>query len=194
LFLHQDYSDQSTVAQIEIAEQRAMLFNAGAALVGRRGLAEGGKSQCRNPLLARALRLIGFAELAGSGLRALNQAWRREKRRPPAVESDEKANTFTLILDWRTLPQEFDVFWKQRLGVTLKPVEASALTIAAETGGISSEQLAAYLGTTVNDADVILKSLSRNALIHMKEGKAVIQEHLEQLVQEARSGSRAARH
>jgi len=106
------------------------------------------------------------------------------------MESDEAKNTFTLTLDWRTLPEEYDAFWKQRLGVALTPPEASALTIAAETGGVSAEQLAGYLGTTVQEAEGILKSLNRNALIHIRDGRAVIQEHLEKLVQEARaSGS-----
>src|SRR5262249_19734024 len=124
---------------------------------------------------------------AGSGLRALNLSWRQQRRRPPQIESDEAKNTFTVSLDWRILPEEYDVFWKKRLGVTLTPQEASALTIATETGGVSSEQLAGYLGITVQSAERIFNSLTRNALIHVTNSKAVIQEHLEKLVQEARA-------
>ena len=64
-----------------------------ALLTKQRSLIEGGKSQCRNPLIARALRLIGFAELAGSGLRQLQHVWRTNNRRPPQMESNSSANT-----------------------------------------------------------------------------------------------------
>ena len=90
-----------------------------ALLTKQRSLIEGGKSQCRNPLIARALRLIGFAELAGSGLRQLQHVWRTNNRRPPQMESNSSANTFTLTLDWRTIPDNYNEFWKERLGFKL---------------------------------------------------------------------------
>src|SRR4030095_16411165 len=83
VFIHQDYSDSSAAAQIEIQSERSTFFNPGRSLVSGTALLEGGKSQARNPLIARALRLIGFAELAGSGLRELQRVWRNAKRRPP---------------------------------------------------------------------------------------------------------------
>ena len=86
LFIHQNYHDPSTVAQIEITPERAIFFNAGKSLVSDDTLVDGGKSQSRNPILSRALRLIGFAELAGSGLREIHRAWRQVRRRPPTIE------------------------------------------------------------------------------------------------------------
>ncbi len=68
LFIHQDYEDPTTVAQIEITQDQTMFFNAGRSLVSNTALVDGGKSQSRNPLISRALRLIGFAEIAGSAL------------------------------------------------------------------------------------------------------------------------------
>ncbi len=88
LFIHQDYTDASAAAQVELQPERAQFFNPGCSLVSEQALVEGGKSQARNPLIARALRKIGFAELAGSGLREVQRAWRGEKRRPPSPESD----------------------------------------------------------------------------------------------------------
>jgi hypothetical protein len=40
-----------------------VLFNVGHSLVDSKELTKGGRSQSRNPLIARALRLIGFADL-----------------------------------------------------------------------------------------------------------------------------------
>ncbi len=56
----------------------------------------GGKSQSRNPILSLALRLLSFAEFAGSGLREVHLAWRQVRRRPPTIKSDDEANTLTL--------------------------------------------------------------------------------------------------
>jgi hypothetical protein len=74
LFMHQDYGDPRAAAQVELWAERATFFNTGFSLVATERLVEGGKSQARNPLIARALRLIGFAELAGSGIRVLQAA------------------------------------------------------------------------------------------------------------------------
>jgi hypothetical protein len=117
LFIHQDFTDQRAAAQVEIKPEQVVCFNPGKSLTNQRSLIEGGKSQCRNPLIARALRLIGFAELAGSGLRQLQHVWRTNHRRPPQMESNSSANTFTLTLDWRTIPDNYNEFWKERLGV-----------------------------------------------------------------------------
>jgi predicted HTH transcriptional regulator len=73
LIIHQDYGDPRTVAQIELYADKMTLTNAGYSLVAQDELLQGGKSQSRNPLIARALRAIGFAEISGSGIRALIQ-------------------------------------------------------------------------------------------------------------------------
>lgn len=101
LFIHQDYTDKSAAAQIDIAPGVVTFFNPGFSLVERNNEAAGVKSQARNPLIARALRLLGFAELAASGLRELQRVWQTAHRQPPRLASNEKTNSFTLILDWR---------------------------------------------------------------------------------------------
>src|SRR5260370_20685215 len=94
LFIHQDYGDPTTVAQIEMMPDQTMFFNAGKSLVSNTALVDGGKRQSRNPVISRALRLIGFAELAGSVLRAVHRAWREAKRHPPNIDYNPDTNTF----------------------------------------------------------------------------------------------------
>jgi predicted HTH transcriptional regulator len=101
LFIHQDYTDKRAPAQIDIAPRVVTFFNLGFSLVEGDKVASGVKSYPRNPLIARALRLIGFAELAASGLRELQRVWQKADRRIPQVTSEEKTNSFTLVLDWR---------------------------------------------------------------------------------------------
>lgn len=186
LFIHQDYSDQRSVAQIEIRPERAMFFNAGKSLVSSTSLAEGGKSQSRNPLISRALRLIGFAELAGSGLRAIYHAWAGAKRRPPVYESNSSANSFTLILDWRPMIEIADSFWKQRLGVSISPQESATLILAAEPDGVTIERIAAAQSLLLNDVKSLVQRLVKEGMVVENKGVIKAQEHLQNLVDEAK--------
>jgi len=187
LFIHQDYTDTSAAGQIEITKDRATFFNTGKSLVSPTNLVEGGKSQSRNPLISRALRLIGFAELAGSGLREVRRAWRQERRQPPDFVTNPSANTFTLTLDWRTLPDITDEFWKQRLGLKLTPQEAYALLLSAETDGTSAEEIAAAQGLYLDEGQNICQRLVKEALVSKKGDRIHIKDHLKQLVEEAKT-------
>ena len=189
-FIHQDYTDPSTVGQIVISPERATFFNAGHSLISQEALVGGGRSQSRNPLIGRALRLIGFAELAGSGLQQVQYAWRGARRRPPIFQSDLEGNTFTLILDWRPLPDESDAFWKSKLGVSVSAQEAAVLSLAAEPDGVSIEQIASSQGVLMEDAAKLADGLVRKALVTQRsDGTIGLKEHLLPL---ARAGSDTA--
>jgi predicted HTH transcriptional regulator len=181
LFIHQDYGDPSAAAQVELRAERAAFFNTGFSLVAKERLVEGGKSQARNPLIARALRLIGFAELAGSGIRALQTAWREARRRPPQFESDREANTFTVTLDWRLVSDTYDAVWKQRLGVRLTTEQAQILNLALDTEGITIEEAASGTGLTIDDTREALNYLQLQVLIEERQGRFYVKEHLKEL-------------
>ena len=181
-FIHQDYADASAAAQVELTPDRAVFFNPGRALVSSEALVEGGKNQARNPIIARALRLVGFAELAGSGLRELQRTWRGAKRRPPRIESDESANTFTLTLDWRVVPDAYDEFWKERIGVHLSESEAQILNLALDPGGVSLEEAASATGQRLEDAKQALDTLVRQVLVDESDGRFRVKDHLRDLV------------
>lgn len=188
LFIHQDFTDQRTAAQVEIKPEQVVCFNAGKSLTNQRSLIEGGKSQCRNPLIARALRLIGFAELAGSGLRQLQHVWRTARRRPPQMESNSSANTFSLILDWRTIPDNYNEFWKDRLGVKLSQSEATILNLSVD--GLTVEAAASATGLPLDSAQEAIDTLVRQALVDQKKKRFVIKSHLKELLtEEAEGGS-----
>jgi len=158
-----------------------LFFNTGFSLVAKERLVEGGKSQARNPLIARALRLIGFAELAGSGIRALQTAWREARRRPPQFESDREANTFTVTLDWRLVSDTYDAVWKQRLGVRLTTEQAQILNLALDTEGITIEEAASGTGLTIDDTREALNYLQLQVLIEERQGRFYVKEHLKEL-------------
>jgi predicted HTH transcriptional regulator len=182
LFIHQDYEDASAAAQVELRAERATFFNAGYSLIGAERIVDGGRSQSRNPLIARALRLIGFAELAGSGITALLRAWRGEGRRPPIFESDRDGNTFTVRLDWRLVENTYDKLWKDRIGVRLTTEQASALNLALTPAGITAASVASGTGMTLDDAHETLKFLARQVLLVERDGSFFLTDHLREIV------------
>ncbi|WP_013627485.1 ATP-binding protein [Rubinisphaera brasiliensis] len=183
MFIHQDFTDDSAAAQVEIGAEKVACFNTGKSLVKQRALIEGGKSQARNPMIARALRLIGFAELAGSGLRQLQHVWRTQRRRPPQMESNSSANTFTLTLDWRLVPDNYNSFWKDRLGVKLSQSEATILELSVD--GVGVEEAASATGLTLDSAEEAINTLDRQALVEARKGRWFIKDHLRDLLRKA---------
>lgn len=181
-FIHQDYTDQSAPAQVVIRADKTVLFNVGYSLVDTDRLVEGGKSQSRNPLIARALRLIGFAELAGSGIRVMEQVWIRARRRPPRFENDRKANNFTLTLDWRPLPELHDEFWHGRLGVKLSERQAKLLEQIRDPAGKALTELCASVGCEPEDVQTDLEHLEKQVLIQRDGDRYVLMSHLREIL------------
>ena len=177
-FIHQDYSDPSAAAQLTLLPQRAVFFNPGYSLVSTDALVDGDRSQARNPLIALALRLIGYAELGGSGIRVLQHEWRQIHRRPPLLETDRKANTFTLTLDWREVPDAYERFWKDSIGAQVTAEQALILDLATAPTGITAQQAAGGTGLLLDDAREALAYLVRQVLLAEKEGRYHLAGHL----------------
>ena len=181
-FIHQDYSDSSAAAQVELSGDTASFFNTGHSLVTQEYLTDGGKSQARNPLIARALRIVGFAELAGSGICALQFAWRDAHRRPPVIESDREGNTFSLTLDWREVPNAYDEVWKKKLGVQLTEQQAEVLNLVTDPAGITEYQAAAGTSMKLTDTRETLRYLVNQVLVEEHDGRFHLKAHHKELL------------
>ncbi|MEI6063565.1 MAG: ATP-binding protein [Pseudanabaena sp. ELA748] len=186
LFIHQDYSDLSTVAQIELEPDRTKMVNAGSSLVSDEDLINGGTSTARNPLVARALKLIGFAELAGSGLREVRRVWRMANRRPPKIISDEQRNRFSIELDSRPMEIVVDDLWLNRLGVKISPDEAKLLGILSNfPQGMALSEVCSSTGQLSDEAVASCQRLLQQALIDMVEDKYCLKPHFLELARES---------
>lgn len=185
LMIHQDYSDPRTVAQIELEPDRTTMVNAGASLVSQEELNDGGTSTARNPLVARALKLIGFAELAGSGLREAHRLWRNARRQPIVVASDDTNNRFRIVLDSRPLKVVADTFWQQHLGVKLSPEQARVLSLlSASLEGMSFAELCAGTGYHSKEVQQLCDYLVMQQLIDRAEDHYRLKSHLIELAKQ----------
>ncbi len=172
-FIHQDYTSSQAAAQIDLRPRRAILFNPGHSLVPTRQLPDGGRSQARNPLIARAFRLVGFAELGGSGLTSLQRVWRIARRRPPRFESSPESNSFSLTLSWEPLAPDVDVAWQKRLGAVLSAREASALNLVLSAGALSLQEIASGTELDVETVEAIVTRLKVQRLLELDDGEKV---------------------
>ncbi|HEV7681753.1 MAG TPA: ATP-binding protein [Pyrinomonadaceae bacterium] len=164
LFIHQDYTHSGMAGQVEIRDNQAIFFNPGMSLVSIDGILDGGKSTSRNPVISRAMRLIGFAELAGSGLYVVRNEWRKAGGVAPKIDSNVPANTFTLTFDWLTAGEDVDPYWKERLGVKLSPVQ-SAILPALASAPLTLEQIASATGLSLAEAKAATDYLVVQSLI-----------------------------
>ena len=185
LLVHQDYGDQRLAGQIELVPHRTTLINPGHSLVPTSELFEGGNAS-RNPLIARALKLIGFAELAGSGLRELARAWRQAGRRAPDVDSDAAAGRFRITLDSQEVESMTDAFWKGKSGVEVTPAEARILGVLGQApSGLTPEAAAERTGM---DADETVQALARlvvQQVVHDHGGTYALKDQFVALAQQA---------
>ena len=177
-FIHQDYADQTTCARVIVRPDETILFNAGHSLVDVVRLEEGGSSQARNPLIARAIRLVGFAEIAGSGLRLLHSTWRGAHRSPPKIVSDRNANNFTLTLDWRPLAEPHDDLW-HRHGVHLTKSQAAVLKIVRDHPNLTIDELVAASSLAVEIVRADIERLELQKLVEHQDSRYTIAHHLQ---------------
>lgn len=176
--VHQDYQDQSAAAQVEIYVDGVSAFNTGHSLVNPDKLLEGGKSQSRNPLIARALRLAGFAEISGSGIRALQRACQIAKRPIPVIQSDPKANTFTLMINWSERGDEKDAYWRTLLGISINPVQAEVLNFIVQNPSVTISAIEAQTGLDLESIASALDFLELQVLVASDDSNYRISDHL----------------
>ncbi|WPB80938.1 ATP-binding protein [Archangium violaceum] len=176
--VHQDYRDSSAAGQIEIHREKVTVFNTGYSLVPTDKLLDGGKSQSRNPLIARALRLIGFAEISGSGIRAVHRACQQARRRAPTFESDKDANTFALTLDWSEGAVDIDTYWKTLVGVHLTQRQAAVLNAIANAPSVTIAILESSTGLDTDSVVEALDFLVLQVLVEQDESNYRLAHHL----------------
>ena len=176
--VHQDYQDQSAPAQIEIYETSVSVFNVGHSLLEMSEVLDGGKSQSRNPLIARALRLAGFAEVSGSGIRALQRACLNSKRPAPEIVTDRVRNTFALVVKWGEKNDEVNAYWKTLLGVALSQEQADVLDAIRNAPSMSIPAIEAQTGYDQETVVAALDFLELQVLVTSDDANYSLADHL----------------
>ena len=195
LLVHQDYSDKHRLAQILWYDDRTCFSNPGDSFVSVEDMLGGGSSDLRNPLLARLLRQIGFAEQAGSGLPTIVRTWREVERLPPEVASDPGQKRFQLTLHWRVLPKQVDGFWKQLIGASVTHDQARLLAWLEQTGSAEVGLARLATGLSASETRKLIAGLEVNGLVELlgDEGERLrLAPHIAGLLAKARAPAEGA--
>ena len=190
LLVHQDYSDKHRLAQILWYDDRTCFTNPGDSFVSVEDMLGGGSSDLRNPLLARLLRQIGFAEQAGSGLPTIVRTWREVERLPPEVASDPGQKRFQLTLHWRVLTKQVDGFWKQLIGASVTHDQARLLAWLEQTGVAEVRLARLATGLSASETRKLIAGLEVNGLVQLlgDDGERLrLAPHLAELLAKARA-------
>lgn len=176
--IHQDYADSTAAAQISLWPDKVTVFNTGYSLVPTERLLDGDRSQSRNPLIARALRLIGFAEISGSGIRAVHLACQKARRPAPVFESSREANTFALTLstvEEKVMP---DAYWKELVGIHLSEQQAQVLNAIAEAPSTTIPVIESTTGLDAGDIAEVIDFLVFQRVVEQDDANFRLAQHL----------------
>ncbi|MBK1699957.1 ATP-binding protein [Thiococcus pfennigii] len=176
--IHQDYTDSTAAAQLSLWPDKVTVFNTGYSLVPTERLLNGDRSQSRNPLIARALRLIGFAEISGSGIRALHLACQRARRPAPVFESSREANTFALTLSTVEEGVMPDAYWKDIIGIRLSEQQAQVLNVIAEAASTTIPLIESATGLDAGDIAEAIDFLVFQRVVEQDEANLRLANHL----------------
>lgn len=103
MLIHQDYFEKK-IAQVRHLRNSITFINPGASELREiEDLYAGELTAPRNPLIAKAFRLIGWAELAGTGLLKIIRSWQEMNFELPVLENNLRKYQFSITLSQQQL-------------------------------------------------------------------------------------------
>lgn len=165
LLVHTDYRERGD-AVIKHRDDGYGFRNPGDSWVDLRYLGLEGRSERRNPEIAKMFDLVGLADRAGSGFIRIQDEWKSLGYRKPQVSSDPVRFEFSLELSLAGLIPADDRKWLESFGDGWREEEELALWLARNEGKVDNQMLRELTGQHMGDASRTLVSLkNRNHLV-----------------------------
>jgi ATP-dependent DNA helicase RecG len=163
--MHQDYRTHRPT-QVRRYADRLEIENPGASLRDPERLGEPG-SELRNPRIAQVFYEIGWAEIKGTGIRAMQQAMDELGLTPPTFESDPQDRAFRVTFYRHHFMDNADLAWLARYSdLELGADEQKALVYARKTGRVDN---AAYRRLNHTDTLTASRALTRLESLNLLE-------------------------
>ncbi|MCC3358547.1 Fic family protein [Bacillus sp. REN16] len=158
LLIHQDYFERQ-IAQIRHLKNSISFINPGTSQIREVDeLYSGDLTSPRNPIIAKAFRLIGWAEVAGTGLLKILRSWKDMGFGLPKIDNDFKRYQFSISLLQQHLINENDKVWLSNFN-EISDQEKLILVAAKKYGSITNSQIRLLFG--INDTLAVSQMLSR---------------------------------
>ncbi len=171
LLVHTDYQESGDAVVLH-RHDGYTFRNPGDSWVDLRDLGLQGRSDRRNPELAKMFDHVGLADRAGSGFIRILDEWRELGFRHPNIVSDPARYEFALELKLASMLSADDRTWLAGIGGPWREEEELALIFARHLGHVENQSLRFATGQHLFDASQTLRSLrDRDLLILQGSGR-----------------------
>lgn len=96
MLIHRDYFDNAQ-SRIRLELKQIEMYNPGSAPKSVEDIIENAVTAPRNPIIAKAFRLLGWAEIAGSGMMKIFTAWERLDYQKPVIDNNTRGHYFKMV-------------------------------------------------------------------------------------------------
>lgn len=192
MLIHRDYFENGQ-SRIKIYRNGIEMFNPGAAPKTVKEIIEDEVTEPRNPIIAKIFRLIGWSEIAGSGMMKIFKYWDATGYREPEIENNPVSYFFKMYFPFtekgvlydvsqksiiteplgeniygKDIPGEIETDIKDEpINRTLNEVEKSILTIIEAHGQITPKELSNLIKKGKSTIYRYLKRLEDFGLVKM---------------------------
>jgi ATP-dependent DNA helicase RecG len=128
MLIHRDYFDNSQ-SRIKIYVEAIDMYNPGAAPKPVKDILENEVTAPRNPIIAKAFRMIGWAETAGSGMMKIFKSLETLKYPQPTIENNTRSSFFKMTFQLTPKNPTDQVPFKHRSSTDQVQVQKNILII-----------------------------------------------------------------
>jgi predicted HTH transcriptional regulator len=157
--VHADHRGRMGV-RIEVQPNVVTVRNPGLFRIPIREAEEGGRSDPRNPTIAKMFSLVGLVERAGSGLYRIMETWKGNGLEPPLIEESLNPPTVKLTLSMKMDPKTSFVSDEEKI-----------LRLMAADGSISIEKISAEIGLSKSKTVAVVRKLRESGRLDRTGGK-----------------------
>jgi ATP-dependent DNA helicase RecG len=168
LLMHRDYFDTG-IAVVRVFRDKIIFRNPGASLLSMAEILTESETLPRNPFIAKAFRLVGWAESAGSGILKIQNNWQEAGFPLPVIKNNHPRYWFTLELLKEKPNDKVGIKVGNgvgiKVGINLTENQEKIIELLKNKAQITAKELALELGISQRKVEENLAKLKTMAFI-----------------------------
>jgi predicted HTH transcriptional regulator len=108
MIIHRDYFEHGQ-SRVKIYHDRIEMYNPGSAPKTVKEIIEDEVTEPRNPIIAKIFRMIGWAEVAGSGMMKILKNWKAAGYIAPSIKNNVQSYSFKMIFPFKEMSDEYRI-------------------------------------------------------------------------------------
>jgi ATP-dependent DNA helicase RecG len=108
MIIHRDYFEHGQ-SRVKIYHDRIEMYNPGSAPKTVKEIIEDEVTEPRNPVIAKIFRMIGWAEVAGSGMMKILKNWKAAGYIEPSIKNNIQGYSFKMIFPFKEMSAEYRI-------------------------------------------------------------------------------------